>query len=345
MLTLCFYNANSYKINCNHRLEMSEKASGTNDDIIFIKLEQDDFFGNAENTNNIEKHKFEKELQSEKENAELKGDLLKMKHEKEKLEKDLQMEKLKYEVSLLKAEKQFGMDVKVLSDGKRCVENELESVKTKKTKLDEEKSRFEEEIKALKEHSQKLLNSYMKLQADKNRFETWYNKCMNEKEGLIKQNKALVNELKTLNSIKGCKQDVNFNLLEKTLIQGSFNRLDLTDVTALGIIMIFRKKTICFSYEYCYENIMERIPGNCFSEKEFLWIKGYGVPTASKYVSLGLMNPRPESQLVKLLHTKDNTKSKKIEHINGDKWLITGLTKDYLRNGFYLIFVYKNSGN
>ena len=317
---------------------------GSRDELIIVKLEPSDSMESNE-SNAIEKLRFEKEILSkENENAELRAVIEKMKYEKEKLATDLQVEKLKSENALLKAEKQYGIDVKTLLERKRQIEDQLESVQNKKAKLNEEKTKFEEEIKVLKERSQKLVTSNNKLQTEKIKFENWYNLSKREKESLAKQKNSLqkqvINMKGTIETLN-CKKDVNLNLLEKAILQGSFNRLPLPKLLVVGIPMFLRGETSCFTYQYWYENIMERMPGNYHSEGQFAWVKGYGVPTASQYVSLGLISPKPESQMIKLLHTTDNTKAKDIEHVRGDKWLNNGLTRDYLHNGFYLIFVYK----
>ena len=66
--------------------------------------------------------------------------------EKGKLENKFEMEKLKSENALLKAEKQFGIDLKSISDGKQKIEDQLKIVKNEKDKLVEENKALHDEL-------------------------------------------------------------------------------------------------------------------------------------------------------------------------------------------------------
>eukprot|EP00111_Clytia_hemisphaerica_P007916 TCONS_00022991-protein len=197
-----------------------------NDELLIVKLEEN--FEYEETDNNISS-KLELEskiLQRDKENAELKAALKDMKYEKEILVGKYEIEKLRSENVLMKAEKQFGIDVKTAANRKRKIEEELVNTKAKITKLDEQQSKFEEEKIFLKENFEELEKKITKLEGhniklrkqntqlkhtnnvlkdtnkkhqeknitlykEKNKFENLYMECKHEKENLLLRQKSL----------------------------------------------------------------------------------------------------------------------------------------------------------
>ena len=207
-------------------------------------------------------------LQREKENAELKIVIEKMKYEKEKLEVEkerfenkYEMEKLKSENALLKAE----LNVKTLSDNKRRFEEELESMKSKKKKLDEEHSKSQTEIAILKENSQKLQEKNGTLETAKNNLEKLYNEYKLEKENTLKQKKIAEGMLKAPNQRLENKQtpkkvvSSNSNVTKsKSNEITDYSRLPLRESISAGLSMI-ATKIVCPNYEIWYNNIMQRL--------------------------------------------------------------------------------------
>ena len=317
------------------------------DELVIIKLEEDSF-ENAETNgyHNIEGLKLEKEiLQREKENAELKAALKELKHEKEKLEINFENEKLKSEVSLLKAEKQFGINnVKALSDGKRRIEDELKMVVNKKAKI-------QEESRILIQNSERLREKIGRTENEKNKFEKLYNEAKLEKENLLKHTKSLEGTLKEVMSkmmqankesqIKSHSAGSHSVSAVQQSSVGDYSRMPLLQSIATGVSMVF--ETALYSdYENWYSNVNERIQ-NFIRLPSCLLIKKFSLSSCTQYINLGLGNLLRKVKHVKLLHTKDNTKSKVVEHIGEDEWLINGLTNDYMHANTYLILVILNT--
>ena len=73
-------------------------------------------------------------------------------------------------------------NVKTLSDNKRRIEDELVSMTSKKTKLDEEQTKSQAEIAILKENSRKLKEQNEKLDKEKTNLDKQYRECKREKE-------------------------------------------------------------------------------------------------------------------------------------------------------------------
>ena len=170
---------------------MTNHSEGTKDDVIIVKLEQEDFLENAENNNIVEKLKFEifqrdREIfQRDKENAESKAALKELQHKNEKLELEkenfenkFQMEKLKSENILLKAE----LNMKIFSDDKHRIEEHLQSMTKENTTLHEIKTKLEAEAVILNNNFQKLQGKYDKLQKEKIDLERLYNGCKEKLE-------------------------------------------------------------------------------------------------------------------------------------------------------------------
>ena len=126
--------------------------------------------------------------------------------------------------------------------------------------------------------------------------------------------------------------------------------MTLDDKLSAGLSMILTKKYFCPDYRNWYNNIMQtlgsisdRIITQNFTlaRKDFrsngpiyFDINPY-IPSERKLTPYQLKH-------VKVLHTKDNTKSVDIGRAKDDKWLITGLTEDYFHSIYILILFVKN---
>ena len=284
-------------------------------------------------SHNIEKLKFEKEiLQREKETAELKAALQKMKSEKEKLEKDLQMEKLKSENALFKAEKRFEADVKALSDRKRDIEEELEAVKSKRAKLDEENANA---MQNLKEESILLKQRNASLESEKTRLENLLKENNQEKE--VKN--YLPNELNVDRSFEAVKKRTTSK--HKTLNNENANQIprSLMGPGVSGDAMTIFERTFCFSYQCWYKDICES-PFETSWSYDYLMIKEKGFPTTDSF-SVNINRPFDRIKCVKLLHTKDNRKAKDLEFAKDSEWRIKGLTEEYLyNNAMFIVYAF-----
>ena len=96
------------------------------------------------------------------------------------MEKDFKIEKLKSENALLKAE----INVKTISDNKRQIEEELNLMKNKRLKFEEEKAKFQNEIVVLNQKSQNLIAKNSNLLNDNIRFQQQLTILHQEKENV-----------------------------------------------------------------------------------------------------------------------------------------------------------------
>ncbi|XP_066914894.1 uncharacterized protein [Clytia hemisphaerica] len=180
----------------------------------------------------------------------LKGELEKMKKERElermqfeklgieneQFKKDFEVQGLKSENALLKAQKQFGIDLKTLSNKKQKIEDELKIVEKEKYKLVEENKAvkvFQRDLDGLNNRNHQLQKENTKLKAneasardelkvlrmqqkksqteierinerskqletEKNKFENFYQTAKREKEELLQVKKKMEGQLNDL---------------------------------------------------------------------------------------------------------------------------------------------------
>ena len=111
--------------------------------------------------------------------------------------------------------------------------------------------------------------------------------------------------------------------------------MDLVTKTAAGKMIL--EKTFRPNYEKWYKTICN-MQSLCSLGPGCMLFKHLGSITDSLYITLpGGELAKRQWKSVKLLHNKDNTKSKAVECVSSGKWLVSGLTKDYLHNNVMFI--------
>ena len=357
---------------------MAGNTSGYNNDVIVVKLEENHMDINDNQTN--AKPQFENKIyQKDKEIAELKEDLLKMKHAKEIFEGKYEMEKLKSENILLKTEKQYGMDVKRLSDGKRQIEEELEFTRTKKAKLDEKQTKVKKENEFLKENSEKLekkikeleeRNAFLEganeglketnkklqeknniLRKEKTKFENSYKECRRENMNLRQQQKSAEKSSPPMNQKEIPRKNVvNDHFREQNIMNSNrldYVRMPVEELLCTGVAMI-SEQTLNPNYVSWYMSMYRRA-GKVILDimwQDYLLIREYGggLPEPM-YIDLEYSLPDEwdtRNLSAKILHTSDNRKQRSIERLSADEWLLTDLPKDFIHDREFLILVKNN---
>ena len=324
---------------------MADHSEMIKDDVIIVKMEEEDFPRNAESNNNVEK-----------ENTELKTIIEKMKYEKEKLEVEKERFENKYEMEKLKSENaslKAAMNEKILSDNKRRIEEELESMTNKKAKLDEEQTKSQAEIAILKENSQKLQENYEKLEKEKSNLEKLYRECKREKENALRQKKAAERMLKLVNSQRSRE---NKQAAKKTVVslkpssslrkadEIDYSRMPLNELVSAGVSMILTEKGICPNYSSWYSNIMSRSGVSLYISQNCKLVQKMGSENIPNYINGGVFLPNgwKFSQIrVKILHAKDNTKSMDVEQLSRTEWFINELSEDYFSGLSFLMLIMK----
>ncbi|XP_066935658.1 chromosome partition protein Smc-like [Clytia hemisphaerica] len=308
----------------------------------------------------LEKLKMERELEKdnlkrEKEIEAFEGVVEKIKIENEQLKKDFEMQKLKAEVVLLKTEKQFALDAKILSEQKHKVEEEMKVMKIEKELLLQEKKDFKEKAEKLQNEKAAIEGKYETLQnvatekqgrfqmilskvqnelkkstgeverlsEERNQFEKLYETTKSEKDRILQEKKMLegkLNELQEKSPKKPTKniQHVNENRrLDIDVINDPSKSIQ--DAIKTLSVMIFEPKIsdrYRRLYEFLYDEVSDSLEWQNFIVIR-LWMGDIKKVDIKEYVNKWNTD---KLKFVKVLHTKDNTKSRDMRHIAGSVW-------------------------
>ena len=188
------------------------------------------------------------------------------------------MEKLKSEIAFLKAEKQFGIDLKTLSDGKQKMEEELKIVKAENDKLVVVNNSLQEELDKSNNQNQLLQQEivnlkdtisstteklkvsnmeFLKSKEELKHFNVSKKKLEAEKdrlEDLNKTSKCNVNEKKImegrLQNDKGFQEKVNTSYP----VNHDNQTRKMVDVSE----MVFENALFCCGYKKWFDKLHER---------------------------------------------------------------------------------------
>uniref|UniRef100_A0A7M5ULR9 Uncharacterized protein n=1 Tax=Clytia hemisphaerica TaxID=252671 RepID=A0A7M5ULR9_9CNID len=292
----------------------------------------------------LQKLKMERELEKdeEKEIEAFEGVVEKIKIENQQLKKDFEMQKLKAEVVLLKTEKQFASDAKILKIEKELLLQEKKDFKEKAEKLQNEKAAIERKYQALQNVEtekqgrfqmilSKVQNELKKstgevdrLSEERNQFEKLYETTKSEKDRILQEKKMLegkLNELQERSPKKPTKniQHVNENRrLDIDVITDPSNSIQ--DAIKTLSVMIFEPK-ISDRYRRLYEFLYDEVSAGSLEWQNFiiirLWMGDIKKVDIKEYVKKWSTD---KLKFIKILHTKDNTKSRDMRHIAGSVW-------------------------
>eukprot|EP00111_Clytia_hemisphaerica_P017140 TCONS_00050767-protein len=290
----------------------------------------------------IEKLKFEKEIET-----------LKAVIEKLKLENT--MEKLKSENTFLKAEKQFGIDLKAISDDKQNIEEELKSAKIENAKfrqqnenLIEENKRFEENLKEVEAENQNFIQENTTLKANEAKITDELKTLKMEKTQMLDSIQKLKEKNKKKENKGARKKQFQKAEVLKTAEKNEVNkdeepdysRMPLEESILSGSYMIFEEEFYP-GYENWYTNMYKRSNFYVTFKNCRVHIKHF----IKTNIYINIEWTFDNLKCAKLLHPKDNRKSKDLDHIGGKEWMtvVNGLTEEFRYEGFVLILIMRNS--